>query len=118
MDPSNGARASSSAGPLNLLLCPAMHQIARVSLVFSRLVNTAISRAPALPLIKPFIARFQGHCDLANARAYRLMEARSKRRSTRASCAYFLDGASSCGGFFDGLHHGTYGPVDYPAPLA
>lgn len=74
-DPSNVARAScqfqcgSMAGPST----SAMHQIARASLVFSRSENTAISRAASLHLIKRFIARFQGHCNLANARAYRLM---------------------------------------------
>jgi hypothetical protein len=109
--------ASSSAVPLRAPSTSAMHQIARTALFFSRLMNTAISRAASLHLIKQFIARFQGHCSLTNARAYRLMGQPpstdpSVQRSARYSVMHVL------GGFFDSLRLGTYGPVDYPAPLA
>ena len=108
--------ASSSAVPLRAPSTSAMHQIARTSLVFSRLVNTAISCAASLHLIKRFIARFQGHCNLANARAYRFMgQPPNTDPSVQRSAHYSL--MHVLGGFFDSLQLGTYGPVDYPAPL-
>jgi hypothetical protein len=118
-DPSNVARAScqfqcgSIAGPSQPLLCTRL----RERPCFSRLMNTAISRAASLHLIKRFIARFQGHCSLTNARAYRSIGQPpstdpSVQKSARYSVMHVL------GGFFDSLRLGTYGPVDYPAPLA
>lgn len=80
--------------PASCLSTSTMHQMAQQSLVFSRLVNTAISRAASLPLIKRFIVQFQGHNHLADARAYRLMSFCAGHRSIRAHCALYSGACS------------------------
>lgn len=57
-----------------------------------------------------------GHDNLAKARAYRLTGLCSEPQFVCAKSVLFSETVR--GGFFDSLLHGTYGTVDYPAPLA
>lgn len=92
---------------------------------FSRLVNTVISRAASLHLIKRSIAQFQGHSNfprLADARAYRSMGCCAEHRSICADCTLpAFSGASLRWVFLDSLQARDSQPIRLrkcPAPLA
>jgi hypothetical protein len=91
----------------------ALHQIARPSLVFWRLVHNC-NLWCSLPALNQTLYRLiPGRDNLANARAYRLMDHCAEHPSMIHSCKGLVFPFAACtvlGGFFDGLRESTVLP--------